>query len=306
MRRRHLLAWSALMGLPGTAMATTAPELRVVTALDPAPQRAIVQALRARFPALALLSTEADLAGPEARRAGVATVVLGPAALRRALAADLKGPLIALFTSSQLYRRISLEAARTPASGGMTAIHAEASPQAQLQLIAALFERRITVGVLLSQESTYLERPLRQAAAAMGLELLIEQADPSADAVRSLNRLVGSQVLLAVPDATLYTADTVRFVLESTYRRGLPVVGFSPATVAAGTLASAHSAVDDIVADVAELLDGLGAGGAVPLPEPRFPRYWRVAVNDKVARSLGIAITDKVLRLGASPPGKPK
>lgn len=303
MRRRTLLAWSALTGLAARAGAAP-PELRVVTAPDPAAQRAIVQALKGRLPALSVLSTEADLAGPEARRTGVATVALGPAALRRALAADLKGPLIALFTSSQLYRRISGEAARPPAWGGMTAIHAEASPQAQLQLIAALFERRVTVGVLLSQESSYIERPLRQAAAGAGLELLIEQADPSADAVRSLNRLTGSQVLLAVPDATLYTADTLRSVLESTYRRGLPVVGFSPATVAAGTLASAYSAVDDIVADVAELLEGLGASGTAPLPEPRFPRYWRVAVNDKVARSLGIAITDKVLGLGAPPPGK--
>lgn len=305
MQRRTLLAWPVLTGLMATAEAVS-PELRVVTSADPAPQRAIVQALKARFPAVRVLSTDADLAGPEARLAVWATVTLGPAALRRALAADLKGPVIALFTSSQQYRRISSEARRTSSAGGLTAIHAEASSQAQLQLVAALFQRRVTVGVLLSQESAYVERALREAAVATGLDLLIEQADPAADAVRSLNRLVGSQVLLAVPDATLYTADTLRFVLESTYRRGLPVVGFSPATVAAGTLACAYSSVDDIVADVAELLGGLGAAGHGPLPEPRFPRYWRVAVNDKVARSLGIVITDKVLGLGSAPTGKPR
>ena len=93
----------------------------------------------------------------------------------------------------------------------------------------------MNVGVLLSEASAFMERPLRQAAATAGVDLMIERSDPAADVVRSLNRLSGVQALLAVPDSTLYTPDTLRSVLESTYRRGLPVIGFSAATVAAGT-----------------------------------------------------------------------
>jgi len=276
-----------------------ARELRVITASDAEPGRQMLAALKARYPAL---QADAEPRVLDARSGPAIYVSVGPAALRRALSADLKGPLISVLTSSQTYRQwTGLDVMGAKERANVTALYADASPASQLQLIATLFERRVTVGVLLSEASAYLERPLRQAASQVGVELLIERSDLSSDAARLLTRLAGAQVLLAVPDSTLYTRETLRSVLESTYRRGMPVIGFSAATVAAGTLATAHATVDDVVADLAEVLDTWGQGA---LPEPRFPRYWRVTVNDNVARSLGVPVTDKVLNLGHRPPGR--
>lgn len=291
-RRRSLATVLGLGWLPALSNAAPVRDLRVVTAPDPASQRQVLAALKARFPSMVI---DAEPATLDARHTpGAPVLAIGPVALKRALDADMKSPLVSVFTSSQTFRRL-VGRERT----NVTAIHADASPQSQLQLIATLFERRVTVGVLLSEASAYLERPLRQAAAQVGIELLIERSDPASDVVRSLNRLSGTQVLLAVPDSTLYTPDTLRAVLESTYRRGLPVIGFSSATVVAGTLATAYPAIDDVVADLTDLLEAWSPGAA--LPEARFARYWRVSVNDNVARSLGIAITDKVLNLGNLP-----
>jgi hypothetical protein len=303
MARREVLARALLAGLlsqvpQNAGAATPIKEVRVLTASDPAAQRPILQALRTRFPSL---DTDTDPSGFDARHAIAGPIVaLGPSALKRALESDLHGPLVSIFSSSQTYRRL-LAAGNSRNHGNVTAIYTDASPQAQLQLIAALFERRVTVGVLLSEASGYLEKPLRQAASQVGLELQIERPEPGQDPVRAINSLGGTQVLLAVPDSTLYTPETLRAVLESTYRRGMPVIGFSSATVGAGTLASAYPDLDDVVADLGELLDNLPgqAGGA--LPEPRYPRYWRVAINDNVARSLGIIITDKARALGVRP-----
>jgi putative tryptophan/tyrosine transport system substrate-binding protein len=111
--------------------------------------------------------------------------------------------------------------------------------------------------------------------------------------------------LLAVPDGTLYTPDALRAVLESSYRRGLPVVGFSAATVAAGTLATAYCAPEDVAADLIDFLDAWAAQGAAALPEARFGRYWRVVVNETVARSMGLPLSDKVRNLGNAPTGRP-
>ncbi|WP_230179972.1 hypothetical protein [Aquabacterium sp. CECT 9606] len=277
-------------------------ELRIITSPDGASGAQILQALRLRYPALVV---EADPLVLEARKGPAMTVSIGPAALRRALEAGSRNPLVSVLTSSQTYRRLLAQDVVSDRSG-ITAIYAEASPLAQLQLIAAIFERRITVGVLLSDASAYLERLLRQAAASVGLDLLVEQLAASSDVARSLTRLRGAHVLLAVPDSTLYTPETLRVLLESTYRRGMPVVGFSSATVVAGTLATAYCAVDDVVADLVELIEGTGASGSAPLPEPRFPQYWRVIVNENVARSLGMPMSDKVRQLGKQPPGRPR
>ncbi len=270
--------------------------LQVVVGADSASARQILAALRLRFPALV---ADDDPGAFEARSAPVPVVAIGPVALRLALEADLKGPLVSVLTSSQTYRQLTQEACPS-----VTAIHADASPLAQVQLISALFENRGAVGVLLSDSSAYLERPLRQAAAQFGLELLLERVAPSMDVVRSLTRLRGAQVLLAVPDTTLYTAGTLRAILESTYRRGMPVIGFSSATVAAGTLATAYCAVDDVVADLLELLEVMVGQVGTTVPEPRFARYWRVAVNESVARSLGVPVTDKVRQLGHPASGR--
>lgn len=296
MRRRTLCLLLGLGAVPLLARSAS-KELRVITAADPNAQRQILQALRSRYPAL---TAEVDPAAWDMHKGTGPVIALGPAALRRALNADLHAPLISALTSSQAYRRLLASA---PRESTATAIYADASPSAQLQLIAALFERKVTVGVLLSDATAYLEKSLRQAAQQFGLESLIIKAGPSQDPARALNALAGAQVLLAVPDGTLYTPDTLRAILESTYRRGMPVVGFSAATVAAGTLASAYPDVDDVVADLADLIDGLASGNEA-LPEPRFPRYWRVAINENVARSLGIVITDKVRALGVHPPGR--
>jgi putative ABC transport system substrate-binding protein len=285
-----------LAALPWHVEAATR-ELKVITAPDPAAQRPLLQALRQRYPGM---QADADPAILDVRRHALC-LALGPQALRRALEADAHPPLMAALTSSQAYRR-QLAAANRDAAG-VTALFAEASPSAQMQLIAALFERRVVVGALLSDGSAHLEKPLRQAAQVAGLDIQLSQATSGQDAVRAINALNAAQVLLAVPDGTLYTPDTLRAVLESTYRKGLPVIGFSAATVTAGTLACAHADLDDVAADLIDMIDGWPAGSA-PLPEARYPRYWRVAINDNVARSLGLTVSDKVRNLGLRPPGR--
>lgn len=288
---------SVVACLPGPSHAAS-KELRVLTASDPNAQRPILQALRNRFPSL---DTDTDPAAFDTRHAIAGPLVaLGPNALKRALEAELHGPLISIFSSSQTYRRL-LAGGNSRNHGNITAVFTDASPLAQMQLIAALFERRVTVGVLLSDASAYLEKPLRQAANQVGVELQIERPDAGQDPVRAINALSTAHVLLAVPDSTLYTPETLRAILESTYRRGIAVIGFSSATVAAGTLATAYPDVDDVVADLADLLDALPAQASGALPEPRYPRYWRVAINENVARSLGIVITDKARALGVRP-----
>ena len=306
--RRHGLRLLAGLGaarcLIGPTASAAAPgparELRIVTNPDAVSARQILQALKLRYPTLV---ADADPLAFDARKGLAMTVSIGPVALRQTLEAGLKHPLVSVLTSSQAFRQLVAQDAGRE-RGAITAIYAEASPLAQLQLISAIFERRITVGVLLSDASLYLERPLRQGAASVGLDLLVERLEPAADVVRSLTRLRGAQVLLAVPDSTLYTPDTLRVLLESTYRRGMPVVGFSSATVVAGTLATAYCAVDDVVADLVELIDGAGLLGSASLPEPRFPQYWRVIVNESVARSLGVPMSDKVRQLGNQPSGR--
>jgi ABC-type uncharacterized transport system substrate-binding protein len=115
---------------------------------------------------------------------------------------------------------------------------------------------------------------------------------------RALTRLQSATVLLIFPDAALYTPQSLRQLLESTYRRRQPVIGFSAGLVAAGTLASAYTDIDDTVFHLDMLVEKAADGR---IPEPTYPRYWRVAINDNVARSLDLVVDDSVRALGERP-----
>jgi ABC-type uncharacterized transport system substrate-binding protein len=139
---------------------------------------------------------------------------------------------------------------------------------------------------------------LREAASAADLSLHAELYEPQLGITRNLLRIADAAAVLAFPDAGIYSTQNLRELLEATYRRRQPVIGFSSALVAAGTLASAVSDADDLAAQVAGLAMEFAERR---LPPARYPRYWRVAINESVARSLNVLVDPSVLRLGDRP-----
>ena len=225
-------------------------------------------------------------------------LTLGPAALQAAIEVNLGGPLLSLFTSNEVYTRL-LAGASTSTRQAAGAIFAEASPLSQMALIRALYSRRVSVGVLLSESTANQEAQLRRAARSNDLDIEVQFVSSGENVVRALNRLRAATVLLTIPDHDLYTAESLRNILESTYRHGQGVIGFTPSLVAAGTLAAAYASIDDTVAHAAEIVSAMASGQP---SESRYPLYWRVAVNDTVARSLNLVVNGAVRGLGNLPP----
>jgi hypothetical protein len=119
---------------------------------------------------------------------------------------------------------------------------------------------------------------------------------------RFTNLVAQAQVALGrVPTYELILRDITNIEpLLSTYRRGQPMIGFSTSMVAAGTLAAAYTGVDDTIAHLGEVVDSLQSGR---MPEPQYPKYWRVAINESVARSLNVVISDAARGMGNRPRG---
>ena len=212
----------------------------------------------------------------------------------------LNAIVVSLFVSRPSFETILRN---HPASTArVTGLYAEASPDAQLELIATIYQRRVTAGVLLTEATAPLEATLRRAARRVDLELAVRRLPPGANVLRELAQLSGATAILALPDPAVFNPDSVTALLESCYRRGQPVVGFSPALVTAGSLASAYASATDVVAQVEQMLPGLEAGR---LPDPQYPAYWKVAVNESVARSLDLVVSVQARGLGAAEPRKP-
>jgi len=250
----------------------------------------MVRALGTRFSRVSAVGDIKQLRASPAPRLYVA---IGAEALADAAGERLNAPAVALLASRQAFDRIARGREAT-----FTAIYAEPAPTNQFRLTRAIFKRRVTVGVLVSEASTPTTDLLREAASANDLSLHAEIYDPQLGLSRNLLRIADAAAVLAYPDAGVYSMQNLRELLEATYRRRQPVIGFSSALVAAGTLASAFSDADDLAAQVAGIAADLAERR---VPAAQYPRYWRVAVNESVARSLNVVVDPSVLRLGDRP-----
>ena len=218
-------------------------------------------------------------------------VAIGPAALRDAVARRCDCVVISAFTSSQVWRALT---DKTPGlrTGLVTAVYAEPAPPDQLRLAALLYGRPVRVGAILGSDTAFL-RPALEA------EVDVQSIVPGDDINHTLNRMTRAEVLLAMPDGDVYNPENVRNILLSTYRRKQGVIGFSADMVKVGALATTYSEIEDINTQVAEIAAAFVITGN--LPPPQFPRYFRTVVNEGVARSLDVRVTDGARRFSNLP-----
>ncbi|WP_426106866.1 hypothetical protein [Massilia sp. TSP1-1-2] len=220
-------------------------------------------------------------------------ITIGPVALRNVITRKCDCVVIAAFTSSQVWRSVTSDLP-TPRLMSMTAIYAEPAPADQLRLIALLYRRPVRVAAIVSHETGFLKPVLGGAAA-----VEVEDYSDGDDINFALNRVGQAQVLLAMPDRTVYSAENFRNILLSTYRHNQAVIGFSADMVRAGALATTYSNIEHINAHVADLASDFVTTGE--LGPPQFPRYFRTAINQGVARSLQVNVTDEARKFGREP-----
>ncbi|MFZ5594363.1 MAG: ABC transporter substrate-binding protein [Pseudomonadota bacterium] len=163
----------------------------------------------------------------------------------------------------------------------------------QLELVRLALPGYDEIGALFGPTSRMLLPELENAAANKKLRLrerIVRKSDTLATALTEL--LTESNVLLAVPDPLIFNPYTVQNVLLTTYRQKIPVIGFSLAYAKAGALMAVYSSPAQIAQQTAEIII-LAAARNWQLPPPQYPRYFNIAVNRQVARSLGLEIPDE-------------
>ncbi len=227
-------------------------------------------------------------------------VAIGPVALRNRLAHPFDGVLISAYTSSQVCHAL-LAGVPVGRAAQVTAVFAEPAPADQLRLIALLYKRPLKVAAIISSDTAYLDAGLRAAVMPEGSVLDIARVQPGEDLNAVLARQANTEVLLALPDRAVFNTENIRNILLTTYRHNHAVVGFSADMVNAGALASTYSRIEDINAQIGEIVAELVETGT--LATPQFPRYFASVVNEGVARSLGVAVDDTARRFARHPNG---
>lgn len=180
----------------------------------------------------------------------------------------------------------------------ITGILLDVPVERQLGTIHSMLPALNRLGVLYdpSKTSQTIEEA-RRTARSHGLELVAKPVSSERDvpeAVRAL--LTQVQGLWLIPDSTVLTEDSLKFLLSETLNHNLPVIGFSEEFVKSGALASVSVAYDDIGRQAWDLARRIIEKRLTlpmkPVPADRL----RTAVNQSTAKYLGLDIPKEILQ----------
>ena len=160
----------------------------------------------------------------------------------------------------------------------------------QLALIKRALPQFQRVGVLAGVQTRQVLDVLDKEARARGLTLRKTQLVNAVEEVYpALKQAIEeSEVILALPDPLIYNSASLQNILLTMYRARIPLVAFSPAYVKAGAVLAVYSTPAQVAGRAVEMLRQWQSGRG--LPPAQKPREFEVAVNERVAASLGLWI----------------
>ncbi len=174
----------------------------------------------------------------------------------------------------------------------MTGVLMEIPMERQLILIKSLLPRLKHVGTLYdpSKTATLIE-DARRLLKSNGTDLVPIQLNSERDVPGALRTLLPSiDALWLVPDSTVLTDESLRFILNTALEERVPVVGFSREFARSGALLCLSVNYGDIGRQAGQLtrkiLDGHVSLPAKPLPPDRI----EMSLNRKTAKFLDIEI----------------
>ena len=232
-------------------------------------------------------------------------IALGVKALEASSKLKLTTPVLGVFTPLPTFNSMLANSRRE--LGNFSAIVLDQPYSRRFSLIKTVLPEAKNLGVLLGPNSSLDMEDIRDMGEAAQFNILQESIQQQSDLIPHLTTLLEiSDALMAIPDALVYTRETVQPILLTSYRHQKPVFGFSQSYVRAGALAAVYSTSKQLAKQAAEISIKSQQAPSI-LPPPQAPKYFSVALNYQVARSLNIQIADenvinkKILALEGQP-----
>jgi putative ABC transport system substrate-binding protein len=310
-KRRRAGTWRRFLGFLSLAAAawTTMPALAAqeVAILKSADIAAYNQAVTAFTEALgpSVLYSQYDLHGDpqEGRRlarkirASDASLVLA-VGLKAALAAKLElvdVPVVFCMVLDPL--RYDLKAPN------LTGILLEIPIERHLNTVRQALPAVRRIGVLFDPgKSQLLVDDARRQARMQGFELVAKSVASERDVAVAARALISQiDLLWLIPDSTVLSEDSLRFLLDLAMEHTIPSVGFSSEFVRSGALLSLSVSYADTGRQAAQVAKRILNGeGSEPSGRLLVPNQTHITVNLRTARFLGLTIPPEILRQAES------
>lgn len=153
----------------------------------------------------------------------------------------------------------------------------------QVKIAHAVFPSLQKFGVLSSEMSQ--QRDIDQDDWSLTVNTFNEDQEVVPQIVQAIS---DKDALVAVPDRNVYSTESLRSVLLTAFGYAKPVIGYSRAYVRAGALITTFTTPAQMFRQASEILNGDIANQIIEDNSVFEPRYFSIAHNPSIAKSLGL------------------
>lgn len=215
-------------------------------------------------------------------------VAIGIKATQIAMLQDVI-PVLAVMVPESAFDALQLETVARKRTQSVSAIYLNQPWSRQLHFLLAILPNRHKIGLLYTSAMQKDLSVLRAEAVDHGVSLVVQNVAGEDTLSSDLEKVLhASDVVLAVPDSAIYSSSNVRNILLSTYRLNIPLLAWSQSFVNAGALAALFSTPEQLAEQ--SVNNVLGFMQTRRLTTSQYPNTFKIAINQQVARSLGIVL----------------
>lgn len=164
-------------------------------------------------------------------------------------------------------------------------LYVDQPPARYLSLVRTALPHARRIGIVAGPDGQTAARELRHAARQLRLKVLVELVTANNTLHTALQHISAhSDVLLAIPDATVFNRQSIPGIIMDAYRHNIPVVGFSPAYIEAGALIALYSTPEQLAQQSADICHKVLSGSSAATLN--FPMQYTIGINDHIAHSM--------------------
>jgi len=179
----------------------------------------------------------------------------------------------------------------------ITGVNFQVPARAQFQALGSILPRARRIGVIYDPTlSLFIIRDGRQAAAAQNLTLVEKPISSSNEIANAIKEMIWTvDALWMIPDQTVVSKESFRYMLEATLNRKVPILTFSQSFVKGGALLALAPNYQDMGRQAGRLVQKI-LGGASPGSLPSAHPQGYLFLNLNTANALSISIPPEILQ----------
>lgn len=172
------------------------------------------------------------------------------------------------------------------------------SPGEQLSIFQEVIPNVKNIGVLTDPAKTgHIVKRAQSTAYEKDINLIVHEVNSTKEVPSIMNSLKGKlDAFWMMPDTTVISSKTINFLLLFSVENKIPVFACSGKFVEMGALLSLNIDAYDVGRQAGEMAEKIISGKDMNSPGETDPRKVIISINQAVAKTLGITLSDKIIK----------